>query len=179
MGRAVESLTDYLRSLSVDELLELVRASSADELRTLWAIAGIEEPEDGEDHSAPVEPRRDWYFPLEVLDAICDQLPEYGTPIRVDAPTLANSRAAKVPALARRRGEGAAEDTETTRANPFLWFSLWTPGDSRRGSLPEHARQVVTRTRNGTAVIGKISVEESETWSVASELAAWRERNAR
>lgn len=175
----VESLIDYLRSLSVDELFELVRASTVAELRALWDAAGIEEPEDDEDPEEPVTPRRDWYFPLEVLEAICDRLPEYGWPIRIDAPTVATSREAKVPALARRRGEGAEYDDEVTRANPRRCFSLWSPGDHRRGQLPEHARQSVTRKRNGSSIVGKISVEESELWTVAGELAAWRERNAR
>lgn len=156
-----------LKSMSADSLLSLVQSASVDDLRTLWDIAGIEEPPDIElpdfDGDEPlllaleyVRPARDWYFPLDVLEAICSRLPEYADPIEEPPPTIVCDRPLRASILAQRRGEGQPHDSPEARANPLVGCSLWSRDDFR--DREGHLQREVSRARNGSVVVGKVTV---------------------
>ena len=157
-----------LKSMSVDSLLSLVQSASMDDLRTLWDLAGVEEPEmvkscgcKGECDCAceiidiPFR-LRDWYFPEAVLDAIQARLPEYAEPVLDPPATLVTDRAARARVMARRRGEGQPDDSPEARANPLIGCSLWQRGDNKEGE--GHLQREVSRARNGSVVVGKVTV---------------------
>lgn len=157
-----------LQTLSVNNLLSLVQRASEERLRELWDTAGIEEPEvikscgcrDECDCACEILDirfnLRDWYFPEDVLAAIQARLPEYAEPIVEPPSTLVCQRAARVGVMAQRRGEGQPNDSPEARANPLIGCSLWQRGDNREGE--GHLQREVSRARNGSVVVGKVTV---------------------
>lgn len=117
-SRAPVPTLPQLKRMSVNLLLALVNRASPEELRELWNIAGIEEPEmvkscgcrDECDCKCEIldivfHPR-EWYFPDEVLDALRSRLPEYADPTVEPSSTLVCDRESRVKIMATRRGEG-------------------------------------------------------------------------
>lgn len=190
--RAPLPTLEALQRMTEAELLALVANATPPELLQLWDLGGIEDIDEPaiEDlpegdspppllSDDPPEPVYDWYFPLPVLIAICERLPDCTEPEHLPSATMVTERSDKVTVLAKRRGENQEDDTPDARANPLLGFSLWTAGDLTPRQLLEHHQRQVTRLRNGAPVAGRIEVADEphdDEWSLDAELEAFRQR---